>query len=67
MKSREASGSALPARAACRGDGVQKSGRYLRVHLRGVSTAESRAYAVRALASALEACSPAMEASWLAS
>ena len=32
-----------------------------------VSTAESRAYAVRALASALEACSPEMEASRLAS
>ena len=32
-----------------------------------VSTADSRAYAVSALASALEACSPEMEASRLAS
>ena len=35
---------------ACCGDGVQESGRYLGVHVRG-SAAESRAYAVRALAS----------------
>ena len=51
----------------CRGDGVQESGRDLRAHRRKVSTADCRAYAVRALASALEACSPEMEASLLAS
>ena len=69
---REAStlASALPARAASRAAVVTAPRRAVAIlesTSEEVSTAESRAYAVSALASALEACSPEMEASLLAS
>ena len=72
MESREASAlaSALPRRAASRAAVVTASRRaaaILESTAEEVSTVDCRAYAVSALASALEACSPEMEASLLAS
>ena len=64
VESREARVSALPARAASRAAVVtafRRAAAILESTSEEVSTAESRAYAVRALASALEACSPEME------
>ena len=72
VESREASAlaSALPRRAASRAAAVTASRRaaaILESTSEEVSTLDCRAYAVSALASALEACSPEMEASLLAS
>ena len=72
VESREASAlaSALPRRAASRAAVVTAPRRAVEIFestIEEVSTADCRAYAVRALASALEACSPEMEASLLAS
>ena len=72
VESRAASAlaSALPRRAASRAAVVTAPRRAVEIFestSEEVSTAESRAYAVRALASALEACSPEMVASLLAS
>ena len=68
VESREASAlaSALPRRAASRAAVVaafRRAAAILESTSEEVSTADCRAYAVRALASALEACSPKMEAS----
>ena len=72
VESRAASALAfvLPRRAASRAAVVTAPRRAVEIFestSEEVSTAESRAYAVRALASALEACSPEMVASLLAS
>ena len=73
MESREASAlaSALPRRAVALRAAVvtafRRAAAILESTSEEVSTADCRAYAVSALASALEACSPEMEASLLAS
>ena len=66
VESREASALASASRAAVV-TAFRRAAAILESTSEEVSTVDCRAYVVRALASALEACSPEMEASLLAS